>query len=113
MGNIDWRQVVSELLGRLLVTEKEFAKLCGVSRQTVSNWKHGRRSPGLYSRKKMFEIMEKMKLEVDDLSASAADLKARGKDMKTLVEIYGKLPESRKKELLNFARYSIGSLKKS
>jgi len=112
MANIDWRHVISELLDRLLLTEKDFARLCGVSRQTVSNWKHGRRSPGVYSRKKMLEIMEKMKIEVGDLSSPGKGLKTRDKDVKTLVEIYGRLPDSRKKELLNFARYTIDSLKK-
>jgi len=113
MEGIDWRRVVSELLGRLLVTEKEFAKLCGVSRQSVSNWKRGSRSPGIYSRKKMFEIMENLKVDVDELSASEKVSKTRGRDVKTLVEIYGRLPEPRKKELLNFARYTIESLKKN
>ncbi|OGV56936.1 MAG: hypothetical protein A2X45_12775 [Lentisphaerae bacterium GWF2_50_93] len=113
MESIDWRHVVSELLGRLFFTENEFARLCGVSRQTVSNWKRGSRSPGIYSRKKMFEIMEKLNVDVDDLSASGKGLKTRNKDVKTLVEIYARLPDTRKKELLNFARYTIESLKKS
>jgi len=70
MESIDWRRVVSELLTSLLLTEKDFAKLCGVPYQTVSNWNRGSRSPGIYSRKKMFEIIEKIKVDVDELSAS-------------------------------------------
>ncbi|GEM_PF-2076328 len=112
MKDIDWRKVVSAMLEKLLVTEEEFAHLCGVSRQTVSNWKRGRRNPGIYARKKMMEIMEEQDIGLYELVPGAKDQKIQGTDTRKLLALFRKLPEARRKELVNFAKYIHGTLKR-
>ena len=39
------------------IKAKKIAEYCGVSRQTVYNWKHGRAFPSAKNRKKIEELM--------------------------------------------------------
>jgi len=45
--------VVTSLMARLLLTQKEFAESCGVAQQTISAWKAGARQPGRMAQRRL------------------------------------------------------------
>jgi len=56
MKNVDWRQVISEILDRLIITQSELADRLNVAQQTVSTWKNGKRGPNTYSRRQLSKL---------------------------------------------------------
>lgn len=64
MKNIEWPHLVESILDKLLLSQSELAELCEVSQQTISSWKKGYRTPGLYAKRKLLEIIENSSIEI-------------------------------------------------
>lgn len=52
---------ILELREKLFMTQDEFARLIGVTRQTVHNWETGRFEPTQQYKQKMLKILKKLK----------------------------------------------------
>lgn len=50
---IDWAILVQRIQERMYLAQQDIADRCGVARQTVSAWLHGRRKPGLYAKREL------------------------------------------------------------
>ena len=66
MKNIDWAKLTDDLLETMVVTQTTLADKCKVTQQSISNWKNGVRSPGIYARQKLRELVKDSNLELDD-----------------------------------------------
>ena len=56
-----WKTVIRTLLEENLMPQNEFAQKIGVSPQTVSNWLNDIRSPGIYAKRHILEIVTETK----------------------------------------------------
>ena len=76
MKNIDWAKLTDDLLESMVVTQTALADRCKVTQQSISNWKNGVRSPGIYARQKLRELIAESNLELNNyaLSASTRDI---------------------------------------
>ena len=59
-----WKQTIKTLLEDNLMSQKDFAKKCGVSAQTVSNWLSDVRTPGIYAKRKILQIINDTKQDM-------------------------------------------------
>lgn len=50
---------IEELRRSLFLTQEQFAKLLGVSRQTIYYWECGEKKPSAVSKQKILEILKK------------------------------------------------------
>jgi PAS domain S-box-containing protein len=104
MKDMNWRDLVIKLLENLLLSQNELAELCQVSQQTVSSWKKGHRTPGLFARKKLLKIVGDSGLKLNiPRSASKKHLTARdasGNDIDLLLDVFYSISDSSKEEVL-------------
>ena len=73
MEELDWSKLTDDLLENLVVTQTDLAEMCMVTQQSISNWKNGVRSPGIFARKKLFGLIEKSSLKIDKYALKEGD----------------------------------------
>jgi len=110
---MDWTALVRKLLDDLMLSQSELARLCGVSQQSVSNWRSGKRKPELYAKRKLLQIFQEnsMKLYSQEPAASEADAKPSRKENAAaisppaeFIDIFDKMPASKQQELVEISR---------
>ncbi len=121
MKDINWSFLVEKLLGTLMLSQSELARLCRVSQQSVSNWKNGKREPEIYAKRKLLEIFQENSLTLYPLSAHEDIAEYKTGDNAALdkseqapayadvavaefFDIYEKLPSSKKRELIEITK---------
>ena len=104
MEELNWSKLTDDLLENLVVTQTDLAEMCMVTQQSISNWKNGVRSPGVFARKKLFGLIEESSLNLESYALKEGDTsKMRPRKM------HASLPE----DVANFAmRLSAFSRKK-
>ena len=65
MKYLDWGSLTDDLLEILVINQTQLAEKCKVTQQSVSNWKTGVRSPGVYARHVLRELTEEANLNID------------------------------------------------
>lgn len=58
---------IKELRQHLELTQKDFSKMLNIARENYSNIENGKTKPSLTTYQKIKSIMEKQKLDIDDL----------------------------------------------
>ena len=110
-NNEQWKAVVGALLDGNLMSQKEFAQKCGVSAQTVSNWMHDVRSPGVFAKRRIMEIIQesqgKMKKNRDILHSIAPGTN-RGGDRDKLAKLISRMTDEQCKKLLKMEEKIAG-----
>ncbi len=64
-----YKEAVKKLRLKMLMTQKEFAKLLDVSFATINRWETGKYVPTIKARRKLQPYFEKYNIEVDALSS--------------------------------------------
>ena len=113
MGNvkkIDWNLLVKELLDGLFLSQQDLAERCRVSQQSISNWKNRIRNPGVFAKKKLFELAQKEKIDLSkyetDSSREAIARyleKNKAKEFIRMFELYKKMSRRSRIKLLRYA----------
>lgn len=62
---MDYSKIIKELRLKLLLTQTEFAELLGVSFESVNRWENGKNEPTMKIKRKISELLEKNKVEVE------------------------------------------------
>ena len=101
MEDLDWSRLTDDLLENLVVTQTDLAERCMVTQQSISNWKNGVRSPGLFARKKLFELLDKSSLKVESYA-----LKEGESSLKKPRKMQANLPEDVANFALKLSSYS-------
>ena len=65
MKYLNWAALVDDLQEILVMTQTTLADKCQVTQQSVSNWKTGVRSPGVYARHVLRELCKEAKLKIE------------------------------------------------
>jgi transcriptional regulator with XRE-family HTH domain len=71
MKYLNWGSLTDDLLEVLVMNQTQLARKCKVTQQSVSNWKTGVRSPGVYARHVLRELAKDAKLTVEDYKITA------------------------------------------
>ena len=71
MKYLNWGALTDDLLEVLVMNQTQLARKCKVTQQSVSNWKTGVRSPGVYARHVLRELAKDAKLNLEDYKISA------------------------------------------
>lgn len=66
MKYLNWGAMTDDLLEILVMNQTQLASQCKVTQQSVSNWKTGVRSPGVYARHVLRELSKEAKLNIED-----------------------------------------------
>lgn len=61
------KMTIKELRQHLELTQKDFAKMLNITQVNYSNIENGKNKPSLTTYQKIKGIMEKQKLDIDDL----------------------------------------------
>ena len=70
MKNLDWGKLTDDLLEAMVTNQHHLAKICHVTQQSVSNWKTGTRSPGVYARNQLRELATEHSLDINSYKKS-------------------------------------------
>ena len=65
MKYLNWSALVDDIQEILVMTQTTLAEKCQVTQQSVSNWKTGVRSPGVYARNVLRELCNEAKLKIE------------------------------------------------
>jgi transcriptional regulator with XRE-family HTH domain len=83
MKDLDWTRITDDLLESLVFTQSDLAERCKVTQQSISNWKNGLRSPGVFARERLLELLNEANLVADKYcSVSGTAIQARAKKNK-------------------------------
>ena len=66
MKTYDWSELITDIIGQLLITQSQLAEKCMVTQQSISNWKKGSRKPGIYAQEKIFALGREANLELSN-----------------------------------------------
>ena len=99
-----WRAAVKALLDGNIISQKEFARQCGVSAQTVSNWLSALRNPGVPARRKIIKLIEKSQGRVRKNRKMLSALPVNVGYKKKLMEIIPSMTEDECREILGMIR---------
>ena len=58
-------EAIKKLRTKMLLTQTEFAELLGVSFESVNRWENGKNEPTMKIKRKISELLEKNKVEVE------------------------------------------------
>lgn len=94
----EWLALVTRIRERLCLSQLDIARHCGVARQTVSAWIHGRRRPSLDCRRKLMLLAAEQGIPGRDGVA---------RDAGSLAALLEMLPEEARREVLEFARFKL------
>jgi PAS domain S-box-containing protein len=115
MKNIKWPHLVESILDKLLLSQSELAELCEVSQQTISSWKKGYRTPGLYAKRKLLEIIENSKIDIpishsthiklqeDEAPYFSSEIRSNEEE-NDLVKLLGSMSKGSQRELAEIIR---------
>jgi transcriptional regulator with XRE-family HTH domain len=106
---LDWNLLVADLLDGLLISQQDLSERCGVSQQSISNWKNRARNPGISAKQMLFKIAQKENTDLSKYETdSARDAitkfleKNKGKELVRMFELYQKMS---KRARVDFVRY--------
>ena len=107
---INWNLVVDELLGNMFLSQKELARRCKVSQQSVSNWQNRTLSPGIRAKRMISEFAQKegIDLGIYEKDYAKKELvkyieKREGRGFLRISEIYLMMPREARIEFLAYA----------
>jgi transcriptional regulator with XRE-family HTH domain len=94
----EWLALLVRIHEQLCLSQLEIAARCGVARQTVSAWMHGRRTPSMICRRKLMLLAAEQGIPGRDGVA---------RDAGSLAALLERLPEEARREVLDFARFKL------
>ncbi len=108
MSKVDWSKLVVVILDDILYSQKELAEVCKVTQQTVSNWRNGIRNPSVYSKRQMVKILNESGIDIPSGNRPFGLRRNLPRtDVEELSEIFNALSESRRRAILEFAKYEL------
>lgn len=114
MKKVDWSALIIDLMESLVLTQANLADKCQVTQQSISNWKNGLRTPGVYARKKIRELASEANLKLEDYRNDAASMidhyngpecKELPKDILAFAVKLVTMSDKQKKEIYDFAAF--------
>ena len=105
----DWAALVARVQERLYLSQLEIAARCGVARQTMSAWMHGRRVPGLFAKRTLLSLAaEAGVLDTKELPGEPPEAGAGGgAEFRQLRALLGQISPESRREVLEFARFKL------
>ncbi len=64
---IDYQKAVKELRDKLILTQSELANLLGVSFASINRWERGQNKPTTTAKRKIVEICNEHKIEIEEV----------------------------------------------
>lgn len=112
-AKFNWSDMVAFILSELFFGQRELAKHCNVTQQSISNWKQQVRRPGPHAKGKLLEILQNAGVSSGAFRSSYSENIQEISDvaLRELVEIYNKLETPSQTNLLEFARFQKRSRK--
>jgi transcriptional regulator with XRE-family HTH domain len=117
MKYLNWGSMTDDLLEILVMNQTQLAKQCRVTQQSVSNWKTGVRSPGVYARHVLRELANEAKLTLDDYKiAPYQKLRTKGltesqtpmsEDVMAFAQRLSVLPKRQREKIMDMAEFMI------
>ncbi|MCM8531249.1 MAG: helix-turn-helix domain-containing protein [Lentisphaeraceae bacterium] len=116
MKDIDWARLTDDVLGSLVLTQNDLASRCKVTKQSISNWKNGLRSPGIFAREKLMELLDELKIERDKYIVEGLDAMRKKPfkektqlpdDVATFAARLSKLPKRKRREVIAMADFFL------
>lgn len=95
--NIIGRQIQS-LRNKYRMTQEDLASKLGVSKQTVSNWETGLKTPRMGAIQKLSNLFNVSKSFI---------IEGKQDNQEGLLAIYDQLDDSRKNEVIDFAKFKL------
>lgn len=95
--NIIGRQIQS-LRNKYRMTQEDLASKLGVSKQTVSNWETGLKTPRMGAIQKLSNLFNVSKSFI---------IEGKQDNQEGLLAIYDQLDDTRKNEVIDFAKYKL------
>jgi hypothetical protein len=77
--HLNWGLLTDDILEVLVMNQTQLATVCQVTQQSVSNWKTGVRSPGVFARNELRRLAKDAKLSIDDYKKSRFSRKTKDK----------------------------------
>lgn len=63
---MNYQLLVLKLRKKLVLSQKEFADLLGVSFASINRWERGKHEPTIKIKRKIIELCKKNKIEIDE-----------------------------------------------
>jgi transcriptional regulator with XRE-family HTH domain len=112
LKNLDWGKLTDDLLDCLGITQTQLSVKCKVTQQSVSNWKNGTRSPGVYARHVLRELAINAKLDLNSYEnpqAGAVEMAVIEASISTEVLMFAKrlaeLPQVQVRKILDMSYF--------
>ncbi|MCH2206469.1 MAG: helix-turn-helix domain-containing protein [Lentisphaerales bacterium] len=117
MKYLNWGAMTDDLLEVLVMNQTQLAKQCRVTQQSVSNWKTGVRSPGVYARHVLRELAKEAKLTIEDYKITPYQkMRAKGmtetqspvsEDIMAFAQRLSVLPKRQREKIMDMAEFMI------
>lgn len=117
MKNLNWSSLTDDLLEILSMNQTDLSVKCKVTQQSISNWKTGTRSPGVYARHILRELAEEANLDICDYKAKPQKkVKNKAKtdqtpsiseDILTFAQRLATLPNNQRNKVLDMAEFLL------
>ncbi|MCM8535681.1 MAG: helix-turn-helix domain-containing protein [Lentisphaeraceae bacterium] len=117
MKYLNWGALTDDLLEILVMNQTQLAKQCRVTQQSVSNWKTGVRSPGVYARHVLRELAKEAKVTLDDYKTIpyqkpvgktvSESSSAVSEDIMNFAQRLSILPKRQREKIMDMAEFMI------
>jgi hypothetical protein len=117
MKNLNWSSLTDDLLEILIMNQTDLSAKCKVTQQSISNWKTGTRSPGVYARHVLRELAKEANLKIEDYkvkppkkvkSKAKLDKKASvPEDILNFAQRVAALPNNQRNKIIDMAEFLL------
>jgi hypothetical protein len=118
MRDLNWGLLTDDLLEILVLNQTQLSEMCKVTQQSVSNWKTGVRSPGVYARHVLRELAVDAKIKLENYSIKSVVNKASAKQLNDEEETISEevllfaqrlslLPQKQRMKIIDMAEFLI------
>ena len=107
MKYLNWCCLVDDLQRILVMNQTQLAEKCKVTQQSVSNWKTGLRSPGVYARSVLRDLCKEAKIKSDSYKVSHYQQSDLPEDILAFAELLMVLPKRKRDKIMDMAEFII------
>ena len=112
MKNLNWNRLTDDILEAMVINQSQLAEICKITQQSVSNWKTGSRSPGVYARNQLRQLAQENGLDIENykntkVMPEMADLLNLNEDVLNIALKLSALPSSQQSKVLEMTEFLI------
>jgi len=114
MKYLNWGLLAHDIMEILGMNQTQIAEKCNVTQQSVSNWKTGVRSPGVFARNTLRDLSKESKLKLDNYKVSVDQRKSKNpaasalpEEVLAFVERLAVLSKKKRERIMEMAEFMI------